>query len=127
MRKTSSTNFKNNQALQITCGLTFAMIMLSGRWKVNILCKIKAGANRYGLLKSAIPGMSEKMLTERLKEMEQEGLINRKDFKTVPPHVEYYLTEEAKELSPILDELSTWGSKTFLKLNKQEEEIPGDI
>lgn len=118
MKKISSTNFENNQTLQAECGLTFAMIMLAGRWKVNILWNIKAGANRYGMLKSAIPGISEKMLTERLREMEEEGLIIRKDFKTVPPHVEYYFTEEAKELYPILDDLCAWGAKVFPKLNR---------
>lgn len=118
MKKNSSTNFENKQDLQISCGLTFAMIMLQGRWKVNILYKIKEGANRYGLLKAAIPGISEKMLTERLREMEQEGLIIRKDFQTVPPHVEYYFTEEAKALSPILDDLCNWGETVLPKLNK---------
>jgi len=124
MKKTSSTNFENNQALQAECGLTFAMIMLSGRWKVNILWNIKAGLNRYGMLRSAIPGISEKMLTERLREMEQEGLIIRKDFKTVPPHVEYYFTDEAKALYPILDDLCAWGAKVFPKLNRIKAATP---
>ena len=124
MKKTSSTNFKNSQDLQVSCGLTFAMIMLSGRWKVNILFKIKEGANRYGLLRTAIPGISEKMLTERLKEMEQEGLIVRKDFKTVPLHIEYYLSEETKELAPILDDLCLWGERVFPKMNKLGKLIP---
>jgi DNA-binding HxlR family transcriptional regulator len=118
MKKTNSTNFENNQALQAECGLTFAMIMLAGRWKVNILWNIKAGANRYGMLKAAIPGISEKMLTERLKEMEQDGLLIRKDFKTVPPHVEYSFTPEAKDLYPILDDLCDWGAKVFPKMNR---------
>lgn len=118
MKKASSTNFENNQTLQAECGLTFAMIMLAGRWKVNILWNIKAGVNRYGMLKAAIPGISEKMLTERLKEMEQDGLIIRKDFKTVPPHVEYYFTDDAKELYPILDDLCIWGARVFPRLNR---------
>jgi DNA-binding HxlR family transcriptional regulator len=100
------------------------MIMLSGRWKVNILFKIKEGTNRYGLLRTAIPGISEKMLTERLKEMEQEGLIVRKDFKTVPLHIEYYLSEETKALAPILDDLCLWGESVFPKMSKLGKLVP---
>lgn len=122
MRKVNSTNYENQKALEASCGLTFAMILLSGRWKVNILWNINNGVNRYGMLKNGIPGISEKMLTQRLRDMESEGLIVRKDFKKVPPHVEYYLTEAGKQLTPILDELCNWGSKVrplMLKLENQ--------
>jgi DNA-binding HxlR family transcriptional regulator len=109
MRKINSTNHANEQALAAHCGVTFAMTVLTGRWKINILWMLKNGVNRYGLLKSQIAGISEKMLTERLKELEQEGLIVRTDFKTVPPHVEYALSEAGQLLSPILEQLSNWG------------------
>jgi len=111
MRKTNSTNYENQKKLEESCGLTYAMILLSGRWKVNILWNINNGINRYGMLKNGIPGISEKMLTQRLRNMENEGLIIRKDFNKVPPHVEYYLTEASKQLTPILDELCNWGSQ----------------
>ena len=111
MRKINSTNYENQKKLEESCGLTFAMILLSGRWKVNILWNINNGINRYGILKKGIPGISEKMLTQRLRDMEGEGLIIRKDFKELPPHVEYYLTEAGKKLTPILDELCSWGTK----------------
>lgn len=111
MIKTSSTNFANKKELQTMCGLTFAMIMLQGRWKINILWSIKAGAHRYNMIKNSISGISEKMLTQRLREMEQEGLIVRNDFQTVPPRVEYYFTKKTELLSPILDNLRDWGNK----------------
>ena len=60
-------------------------------------------------MKNQIAGISEKMLTQRLKELEEEGLIVRNDFKTVPPRVEYSLTEAGQLLVPILDQLSDWG------------------
>jgi len=104
-------NQESTEIPQVYCGLTFAMTLLSGRWKVNILWMLKNGINRYGKLKSSIKGISEKMLTERLRELESEGLIIRKDFQTVPPHVEYYLSENGKLLEPILDELNIWGEK----------------
>jgi DNA-binding HxlR family transcriptional regulator len=111
MRKINSTNYVNEKALAAHCGVTFAMTLLTGRWKINILWMLKNGVNRYGLLKSQIAGISEKMLTERLKELEQEGLIIRNDFKTVPPHVEYTLSEAGQLLSPILEKLSDWGDE----------------
>jgi DNA-binding HxlR family transcriptional regulator len=111
MRKINSKNYVNEKALAAHCGVTFAMTLLTGRWKINILWMLKNGVNRYGLLKSQIAGISEKMLTERLKELEQEGLIIRNDFKTVPPHVEYTLSEAGQLLSPILERLSDWGDE----------------
>lgn len=104
-------NSETQETPQIYCGLTFAMTLLSGRWKVNILWMLKNGINRYGKLKLNIKGISEKMLTERLRELESEGLIIRKDFQRIPPHVEYYLSDSGKLLEPILDELNIWGEQ----------------
>jgi DNA-binding HxlR family transcriptional regulator len=123
MRKTNSANYENQKMLEASCGLTFAMILLSGRWKVNILWNINNGINRYGMLKNGIPGISEKMLTQRLRDMESEGLIVREDFKKVPPHVEYYLTEAGQQLTPILDELCNWGSKVRPMMVKLENQV----
>jgi DNA-binding HxlR family transcriptional regulator len=117
MRKLNSTNHLNEKALAAHCGVTFAMTLLTGRWKINILWMLKNGVNRYGLLKNQIAGISEKMLTERLKELEVEGLIIRKDFKTIPPHVEYTLSEAGQLLSPILEQLSDWGDEVRSLIN----------
>lgn len=112
MRKSNSTNSLNEEILAEHCGLTYAMTLLSGRWKINILWMLKIGVNRYGLMKREIAGISEKMLTQRLKELEDDGLIIRKDYKTVPPRVEYSLSEVGEKLSPILGQLSDWGDIT---------------
>lgn len=117
MRKLNSTNHLNEKALAAHCGLTFAMTLLNGRWKINILWMLKNGVNRYGLLKSQIAGISEKMLTERLKELELEGLIVRKNFNTIPPHVEYTLSEAGHLLSPILEQLTEWGDEVRSLIN----------
>jgi len=111
MRKVQSTNYEHQNALAADCGLTYAMLLLSGRWKINILWMVKNGVNRYGLLKSSIAGISEKMLTERLKDLENIGLIDRLDFQTTPPHVEYSLSEAGLLLSPILEALTEWGDQ----------------
>lgn len=110
MRKASSTNYENQKVLEMSCGLTYAVELLNGRWKVNILWNISQGVNRYGLLKKSIPAISEKMLTQRLKDLENEGLIVRKDFNTIPPHVEYSLSDSGKDLFPVLKQLCKWGN-----------------
>ncbi|WP_298543990.1 helix-turn-helix domain-containing protein [uncultured Aquimarina sp.] len=110
MRKETSTNFENQQILEMSCGLTYAVELLSGRWKVNILWNLEKGINRYGRMKKNISGISEKMLTQRLRDMENDGLIIRKDFKTIPPHVEYYLSNAGKQLVPVLHQLCMWGT-----------------
>ncbi|WP_025664201.1 winged helix-turn-helix transcriptional regulator [Aquimarina megaterium] len=111
MRKETSTNFENQKILEMSCGLSYAVELITGRWKVNILWNLNRGVNRYGQLKKSIPGISEKMLTQRLRDMETDGLIIRKDFKTIPPHVEYYLSEAGNQLVPVLNMLCKWGSK----------------
>lgn len=103
----------NNQTTDVYCGLTHAMTILTGRWKINILWLLKNGVSRYGKLRSGITGISEKMLTERLRELEREGLVIRKDFQTIPPHVEYYLTDNGKLLEPLLDMLNAWGENLY--------------
>ena len=111
MRKLNSTNYENQKTLEMSCGLTYAVELLNGRWKVNVLWSLNNGTNRYGLLKKSIPGISEKMLTQRLRDLEKEGLILRKDFKTIPPHVEYSLSQAGEELMPVLKQLCQWGTK----------------
>jgi DNA-binding HxlR family transcriptional regulator len=114
MRKSNSTNFENQKNLEMSCGLSYAVELLNGRWKVNILWNLIQGVNRYGLLNKSIPGISEKMLTQRLRDLESQGLIVRQDFKTIPPHVEYYLSESAKTLIPVLKQLCKWGTEVRL-------------
>ncbi len=111
MRKENSTNLENQKILEMSCGLTYAVELLNGRWKVNVIWNLAKGINRYGQIKRNIPGISEKMLTQRLKDLEKEYLIVREDFKTVPPRVEYHLTQAGRELVPVLEKLCKWGTK----------------
>ncbi|TDX02154.1 winged helix-turn-helix transcriptional regulator [Dinghuibacter silviterrae] len=108
--KETSTNYKNRKFLT-TCNMTYAVQMIGGRWKILILSALEHAPKRYGALKKAIPGLTERMLTLQLREMEEDGLVKRTVFPEVPPRVEYELTESARELLPICNYLHEWGTR----------------
>jgi DNA-binding HxlR family transcriptional regulator len=83
--------------------------VVGGRWRTVILARLKEGVHRYGELRRLIPGISEKMLTQRLRDLETDGLVSRHDRGTVPPHVEYDLTDEGRSLIPVLEAMYDWG------------------
>lgn len=85
------------------------MDVLGGRWRTVLLSRLKEGVHRYGELRRLVPGISEKMLSQRLRELEADGLITRRDLGTVPPHVEYDLTDAGRALAPVLQALYDWG------------------
>lgn len=94
------------------CPLTTAMNVIGGKWKVVILGHLFTGEKRFGELKKLICGdITQKMLTQQLRELEDDGLIHREIYKEVPPRVEYSLTDFGKSLSPILQDLCVWGQK----------------
>ncbi|WP_405207150.1 winged helix-turn-helix transcriptional regulator [Aquimarina sp. LLG6339-5] len=111
MRKSNSTNLENEKLLQDTCGLTYAMVLLKGRWTINVLWGIHNGQNRYSLLKKEVDGISEKMLTQSLKAMEYSGLIKRNVFQEAPQRIEYSLTEAGQDFVPLIIAISDWGDK----------------
>src|SRR6516162_6966529 len=71
------------------CGLEAALAVIGGKWKVLILWALRSEARRFGELRRSVQGISEKMLIQHLKEMEADGVVKRRDFKEVPPRVEY--------------------------------------
>ena len=83
--------------------------VVGGRWRTILLSYLKEGVHRYGELRRRVPGISEKMLTQRLRELEADGLVVRRDRGAVPPHVEYELTEDGRSLAPVLQALYDWG------------------
>ena len=98
------------------CPVEATLSLISNRWKVLIIRDLLSGTKRFGELKTSVNGISQKVLTSNLREMEQDGLLTRKAYAEVPPRVEYSLTEKGKSLKPILDELHKWGD--FWILNK---------
>ncbi|HET7580677.1 MAG TPA: helix-turn-helix domain-containing protein [Bacillales bacterium] len=80
-----------------------------GKWKALILWHLKEGTLRFGELNQFMPRVSSKMLTQQLRELEEDGLIERTVYKEVPPKVEYSLTQYGRDLKPTLEMLYKWG------------------
>ena len=92
------------------CGIEYTLSKMGGKWKPLILWFLaKNGIKRYGEIRRFIPAVTNKMLSQQLKELANDGLVKRKDFKTIPPKVEYSITEEGMTLVPILDLMCGWG------------------
>ncbi|TXS05228.1 helix-turn-helix transcriptional regulator [Streptomyces sp. NBC_01201] len=94
------------------CGIDAALDVVSGKWKGLILWELDAhGVRRFSELRRGLVGVSEKMLTQHLREMEEDGLVHREVYAEVPPRVEYTLTEHGRTLNQALQPLGVWGSE----------------
>jgi len=92
-------------------GIAYTQNILSGRWKYLILWFLKVNPRRYNEIKTHLGGLSQGSLTKQLRELEADGIINRKIFPEVPPRVEYSLTSKGEELIPIIDLMEEFGKK----------------
>ncbi|TYC14753.1 helix-turn-helix transcriptional regulator [Bizionia gelidisalsuginis] len=93
------------------CPLNYTMNLIGTKWKPLILFHLLEGGLRSGILQKKIPGISNKMFTQTVRDLEKDGLISRKVFPVVPPKVEYRLTTRGKSLENILKSLDNWGLK----------------
>ena len=100
------------------CPVETTLTLISDKWKVLILRDLMTGTKRFGELKKSIGGVSQKVLTAQLRQMEESGLLTRKVYPEVPPRVEYTLTELGYSLKPILDAMWTWGEEYKKRINK---------
>lgn len=89
------------------------MNLIGTKWKPLVLFHLLDGSLRSGILQKKIPGISNKMFTQTVRELEKDGLISREVFPVVPPKVEYSLSERGQSLEHILRSLDTWGSNDF--------------
>ena len=104
------------------CGIDAAMDVVSGKWKSLILCELDHyGTRRFGELRRGLPGVSEKMLIQHLREMEEDGLLHREVYREVPPRVEYSLTEQGASLNEALRPLGAWGTQRRARLEAEPE------
>lgn len=107
-------NYNGNQYV---CSLDFAMDFIRGKWKCILLCHLYNEPKRFLELQRVTTGISQKVLNEKLKELENEALINKKIYAEVPPKVEYYLTEKGRELTKIIKEIESWSIKYYPHLD----------
>lgn len=99
------------------CPVEITMGLIGDKWKVLIIRDLLTGTKRFGELKKSLNGITPKVLTNNLREMEASGLVNRKVYAEVPPRVEYSLTEIGWSLKPILDSMVVWGNSYREKQN----------
>ncbi|TWM23967.1 putative HTH-type transcriptional regulator YtcD [Bacillus paralicheniformis] len=90
--------------------------VIGGKWKCVILCHLTHGKKRTNELKRLMPNITQKMLTQQLRELEEDGVINRIVYQQVPPKVEYELSEYGWTLKDILDSLCAWGETHITKV-----------
>ncbi|MBC8103307.1 MAG: helix-turn-helix transcriptional regulator [Cytophagales bacterium] len=93
------------------CPATQTIKVIGGRWKLLILWHLLRDVQRYSDLQRCLPGITPKMLTQQLREMEEDGVVHREVYRQVPPKVEYSLTPLGEELRPVLHEINAWGRK----------------
>ena len=106
------------------CGIDAAMDVVSGKWKVLILWELHHhGVRRFAELRRGLPGVSEKMLTQHLRELEEDGLVHREVHREVPPKVEYSLTPDGVSLNAALGPLGEWGSARVRRIGAQKIEV----
>lgn len=90
--------------------------VIGGKWKCVILCHLTHGEKRTSELKRLMPGITQKMLTQQLRELEEDGIINRIVYNQVPPKVVYELSEYGSSLRDILDTLCVWGERHIIRV-----------
>lgn len=100
------------------CPVETTLSLIGDKWKVLILRDLIEGTKRFGELKKSINSISQKVLTQQLRNMEEDGLVERNVYAEVPPRVEYTLTELGLSLKPILDSMLKWGEEYKVKINE---------
>lgn len=112
LKKEMNNMFEVNGTKYI-CPLDFGFNVIRGKWKAVILCHLGDGAKRYLELQKTTCGISQKILTEQLRSLEQDGLITKIVYPEVPPKVEYFLTNKGQELYPALKMIESWSTKHY--------------
>lgn len=97
------------------CPVDATLRVIGGRWKALILYHLRGGPKRFNELRRMIPGVTQRMLTQLLRELQADGILDRHVFEVVPPHVEYSIAPEGMSLLPILDAMAGWGQDRMAK------------
>jgi DNA-binding HxlR family transcriptional regulator len=123
--KESSTRNENKKSASIACPVSYAMEKIGGHWKPIILFQLMNGSKRYSELRRAIPTITEKMLIQHLKQLQEDDLVIRDASAVIPPVVFYQLSNSGKKLTPVLNAMAAWAVddvKTVKRKNKRKIE-----
>ena len=101
-----------------------ALDILSGKWKLPIIISLSFGNKRFSQMAKQIPGITDKMLSKELRELEMNQLVKRKVYDSVPVVVEYSMTEYGKTLEKLIEELQAWGIKHRKRIIEKTEPVP---
>jgi DNA-binding HxlR family transcriptional regulator len=121
--KESSTRNANKKITADLCPVNYIMNRMGGYWKPIIFYQLMSGPKRYSDLRRAIPGLTEKMLIQNLKQMETDNIVIRKSKPVVPPYVIYSLSPAGEELRPILISMAHWSIKNCEETYKDHFEL----
>jgi DNA-binding HxlR family transcriptional regulator len=111
------------------CAMELTLALIGGKWKSLLLWHLGDNVLRFSELRKSVPQVTQKMLTQQLRELEEDGLVHRHIYLQIPPKVEYSLTEAGKSILPILESMCQWGLKysaTFQEKSGVENSISGE-
>src|SRR6478609_10363861 len=111
-----------NNRIVFGCGIEAALAVVGGKWKPVILWHLATEPRRFGELRRLVVGISEKMLIQQLREMQRDGIVARKDFREIPPRVEYALTPFGVTLTNALQPLCAWGKEHMKRIERSKAE-----
>ncbi len=106
----------------ITCPVYRTLAVINGKWKPLIIYELMEGACRFNQLRRLLPGITQRMLTSQLRELERDAIVDRKVYEQVPPHVEYSLTARGKALWPLFTAMQSWADDHLDPIVMSEEE-----
>ena len=107
---------------QSGCPVEAALEVIGGKWKGSILYLLLVGKKRFNELKRVFPSLTQRILTQQLRELERDGIIHREVYAEVPPRVEYSLTEFGRTLAPVLELLRDWGVNNVQLVMRNREQ-----
>ena len=112
---------------KLECPIMSTIAMISDKWKVLIICKLRKGKLRFNELRRELKGVTQRVLTHQLRELEADGLVQRMIYAEVPPRVEYSLTPLGETLVPVLERLENWAqehSEELLAARRRQAGLP---
>jgi DNA-binding HxlR family transcriptional regulator len=113
--------------VQFRCGMEAVLELVGGKWKLLILFHLSGKRHRFSELRRLVGNVSEKMLSQQLKEMTRDGLVRRTDFQTVPPHVEYELEDLGIDLGRAMRPVCQWGARNMAEIAKIADAREGAV